>query len=189
MKTATEVRWHGRGGQGTVTAAKVFAETALSGGKYVQAFPEYGPERMGAPLRAYNRISANPINVHCQVTNPDIVVVVDSTLIQGAGILDGTNDDTVLVINTTDDPQAIKKQLGVPNKVYTVNASKIALDTIGRPMPNTPMLGAMAKASGLISLDELINDVQKSFGKKFSEKVVNANIDAIKQAYEQVAFA
>ncbi len=187
MKTATEVRWHGRGGQGTVTGAKVFAETALSGGKYVQAFPEYGPERMGAPLRAYNRVSSAPISIHCQVTNPDVVVVVDNTLLQTANVLDGTNENLILLVNTQESSQAIREQLGLTSgKVYTVNASKIALDTIGRPMPNTPMLGALAKVSGLIALDHLLKDIKKNFSKKFSEKVVNANLDAVQQAYDQV---
>lgn len=187
MKTATEVRWHGRGGQGTVTAAKVFAETALSAGKHVQAFPEYGPERMGAPLRAYNRISSDSIRIHCQVTNPDIVVVVDPTLLQGGNVTDGTNKDAMFVVNTSEDPQTIKDQLGLTTqKVYTVNAGKIALETIGRPMPNTPMLGAMAKVSGLITLDNLLADVKKGFSKKFSEKVVNANLNAIQRAFEEV---
>ena len=190
MKTATEVRWHGRGGQGTVTAAKVFAETALSGGKHVQAFPEYGPERMGAPLRAYNRISSEPIRIHCQVTNPDVVVVVDPTLLQGGNVTDGTNEKAIFVVNTPEDSRTIKKQLGLTaQKVYTVNASKIALETIGRPMPNTPMLGAMAKVSGLITLDNLLADTKKGFSKKFSEKVVNANLQAIQQAFDEVSTA
>ncbi|MBI5787412.1 MAG: 2-oxoacid:acceptor oxidoreductase family protein [Candidatus Schekmanbacteria bacterium] len=187
MKTATEVRWHGRGGQGTVTAAKVLAETALSSGKYVQAFPEYGPERMGAPLRAYNRVSSAPISIHCQVTNPDIVVVVDSTLLQTVNVLEGTNEDVILVVNTPESPQAIKEQLTLDKqRVFTVNASKIALENIGKPMPNTPMLGALAKVSGLISLDDLLKDVKKSFGKKFAENVINNNLNAVRQAYEQV---
>ncbi len=187
MKTATEVRWHGRGGQGAVTAAKVLAETALNSGKYVQAFPEYGPERMGAPLRAYNRISSDPIRVHCQVTNPDVVAVVDATLLQSANVLEGTGEELVLVVNTQESPQQIKQKLGLTSqRVYTLNASKIAMETIGRPMPNTPMLGALAKVSGLISIDGLVENIKKSFGKKFSDKVVNANLDAIQRAFEEV---
>ena len=188
MKAATEVRWHGRGGQGAVTGAKVFAETALSGGKFVQAFPEYGPERMGAPLRAYNRISSKPISIHCQVTNPDVVVVVDATLLQGANVLEGTNDDVILLVNTHEDSKSVRNQLNMKTgKVYTVNASKIAMDTIGRPMPNTPMLGAMAKVSGLITLEHLLKDIEKNFSKKFSEKVVKANLSAVQYAYDAVS--
>lgn len=188
MKTATEVRWHGRGGQGAVTGAKVFAETALSGGQYVQAFPEYGPERMGAPLRAYNRVSSEPINIHCQVTNPDVVVVVDDTLLQTANVLDGTNENVILVVNTIDSSQKIRDLLEMKEgKVYTVNATKIAMDTIGRPVPNTPMLGALAKVSGLITLKNLLKDIEKNFSKKFSEKIVKANLDAAQHAYDEVS--
>ncbi len=187
MKTATEVRWHGRGGQGTVTGAKVFAETALSGGKYVQAFPEYGPERMGAPLRAYNRVSSQPIRIHCQVTNPDVVVVVDATLLQTANVLKGTNENLILLVNTPESSKAVRERLAMSGgRVYTVNATKISLDTIGRSMPNTPMLGAMAKVSGLITLENLLEDIEKNFSKKFSEKVVKANLEAVQRAYEEV---
>ena len=188
-KQFTEVRWHGRGGQGTVTAAKVLAETALSSGKHVQAFPEYGPERMGAPLRAYNRLSTKPITVHCHVTNPDVVVVVDPTLMGSVDITEGTSDDALFVINTSESAAEIKQELGLESKqrVYTVNASKIALETIKRPLPNTPLLGALAKVSGLINIDDLIKDLKQSFSKKFTEQVVTANLEAVQRAYEEVA--
>ena len=187
MSELTEIRWHGRGGQGTVTAAKLFAETAISRGLHVQAFPEYGPERMGAPLRAFNRVSDNPITVHCSVTNPRIVIVVDPTLIGSVDIAEGTDEDAMFIINTTEEPETIKSRLEfTTQKVYCVPATKISIEHLGRPMPNTPLLGAVAKVSGLIDLDELVADVDKSFTKKFSSKIVNANIDAIKQAYQEV---
>ena len=187
MSQLTEIRWHGRGGQGTVTAAKLFAETAISKGLHVQAFPEYGPERMGAPLRAFNRVSENAITIHCSVTNPTIVIVVDPTLIGAVDIAEGTDENAMFIINTTETPETIKSRLGFTNqKVYCVPATKISTDCLGRPMPNTPLLGAVAKVSGLIELDELVADVEKSFSKKFSSKIVSANIDAIKQAYEEV---
>lgn len=187
-KQFTEVRWHGRGGQGTVTAAKVLAETAMACGEHVQAFPEYGPERMGAPLRAYNRLSANPITIHCQVTNPDVVVVVDPTLIGSVDVTEGTPDDALFVINTSDTAANIKQRLGLDKqqKVYTLDATKIALATIKRPLPNTPLLGALAKVSDLIKFDDLINDLKKSFSKKFTEQVVTANLEAVRRAYEEV---
>ncbi len=188
-KQFTEVRWHGRGGQGTVTAAKVLAETALASGKYVQAFPEYGPERMGAPLRAYNRLSTDPIAIHCQVTNPDVVVVVDPTLIGSVDVTEGTPEDAIFIINTKEKAAEIRQKLGLDKgqKVYTLNATKIALDTIKRPLPNTPLLGALAKVAGLIDLDDLVDDLKRSFGKKFTEQIVTANLEAVKRAYEEVA--
>ncbi len=187
-KQFTEVRWHGRGGQGAVTAAKVLAETALSSGKYVQAFPEYGPERMGAPLRAYNRLSDTPISIHCQVTNPDVVVVVDPTMIGTVDVTDGTGNNTLFVINTNENAGQVKEKLGLDKqKLYTVNATKIALETIKRPIPNTPLLGALAKVSGLINIDDLLADLEKNFSKKFTEQIVTANLNAVKRAYEEVA--
>jgi pyruvate ferredoxin oxidoreductase gamma subunit len=189
QKQFTEVRWHGRGGQGTVTAAKVLAETALSSGKHVQAFPEYGPERMGAPLRAYNRLSTQPIAIHCQVTNPDVVVVVDPTLLGSVDVTEGTPEDAIFIINTNEKSADIKQRLGLDKqqKVYTLNATKIALDTIKRPLPNTPLLGALAKVAGLIDMDDLVTDLKRSFSKKFSEQIVTANLEAVKRAYEEVA--
>ncbi len=187
-KQITEVRWHGRGGQGTVTAAKVLAETALASGKHVQAFPEYGPERMGAPLRAYNRLSTKPITIHCQVTNPDVVVVVDPTLIGSVDVVEGTPDDALFIVNSNESTAEIKQRLGlVKQRVYTLNATKIAMETIKRPLPNTPLLGALAKVSGLINIDDLINDLKVSFGKKFTSQVVEANLEAVNRAYKEVA--
>ncbi len=188
MEDMKEIRWHGRGGQGTVTAAKVFAETATRSGKYVQAFPEYGPERMGAPLRAYNRICAKPLYMHCQVINPDIVVIVDPALIKNTEmVLEGTNDQTTFLVNTNKSPGEVRKQLGLKSgKIFTVDATKISLDTLGRPIPNTPMLGAMAKVSGLIDLDNLLAQLKVDFGKKFSRDVIDKNVLAINRAYEEV---
>jgi pyruvate ferredoxin oxidoreductase gamma subunit len=188
MSETIEIRWHGRGGQGTVTAAKVLADACLSGGKNVQAFPEYGPERAGAPLRAYNRISTKPLRIHAPVTNPNIVVVVDATLLDSIDVTEGAPDDAIFVINTVRSPQEIRKKLGLKDtqKVYTVDASKIALETIGRPLPNSCMLGALAKASGIVDLQTLLDDVRGSFGSKFSEKIIVANLEATRRGYEEV---
>ncbi len=187
MEQFIEVRWHGRGGQGTVTAAKTFAEAATIGGMYVQAFPEYGPERMGAPLRAYNRLSRKPINLHCSITNPGYVVVVDPSLVENPVILEGTDKDTVFIFNSTDKSATVAKTLGLdPSKVYTLNANNISLETIGRVMPNTPMLGAMVKVSELINGDVLVESIRQGFSKKFSEAVINANVDAIKRSFVEV---
>ena len=183
----TEIRWHGRGGQGAVTAAKVLAEVAMKTGKNVQAFPEYGPERTGAPLRAYNRISDSVLRLHTAVTNPNVVIVIDPSLLEAVDVTEGASQDATFVINTNHCPADIKKLLKLGNqKVFTVDASKIALDTIGRPIPNTPMLGALAKATGLVTLEDLLDDVKKSFGKKFSEQVISSNLEAVKRAYLEV---
>jgi len=188
MAEMTEIRWHGRGGQGTVTAAKVLADACLSGGRHVQAFPEYGPERAGAPLRAYNRVSSKELRMHCPVLNPDVVTVVDATLLDSINITEGAKENTIYIVNTTRDPKEIREKLGASagQKVITVDATKIAIDCFGRAMPNSPMLGALCKASGLITLEHLLEDVKKSFGKKFSQKVIDGNLEATRRGYEEV---
>ncbi|HMK56955.1 MAG TPA: 2-oxoacid:acceptor oxidoreductase family protein [Dissulfurispiraceae bacterium] len=188
MAESIEIRWHGRGGQGTVTAAKVFADACLSGGRYVQAFPEYGPERAGAPLRAFNRISDRELRLHCPVTKPNIVVVVDATLIDSINIQEGTPDDVVYIVNSSKQPQELRSKLKAKpgQKVYTVDATRIAVETIGRPLPNATLVGALAKVSGLIGLEAALQDVEKSFGKKFSRKIIEGNLDATRRGYEEV---
>ncbi len=187
MEKITEIRWHGRGGQGVVTAAKALAETALVQDKYFQAFPEYGPERMGAPIQAFTRISDSPIELHCGIINPNIVVVLDPTLVGVVNVEEGLTNDGFLVINTDKSPQQIRKELNLQGgKVYTVNATQIALDTIKRPIPNTPMLGAMIKASNVLNIEDLLDHLRKSFEKKFSAEIVEGNIQAVTKAYEEV---
>jgi pyruvate ferredoxin oxidoreductase gamma subunit len=171
-----------------VTAAKVFAEACLSSGHYVQAFPEYGPERAGAPLRAYNRVSTKELRMHCPVLKPGIVVIVDATLLDGVNVTEGTPDDASFIVNTPMDPGPIRQKLQVKptQKVFTVDATKIAIETIGRPMPNSPMVGALARVSGAVGLEMVLGDVQKSFGKKFSQKIIDGNLDATRRGYEEV---
>lgn len=184
----TEIRWHGRGGQGTITAAKVFADACLSIGRYVQAFPEYGPERSGAPLRAYNRIADSELRSHCPVTKPDIVVVADSTLLDTINVTEGAKENTIFLINTALEPSEIRKKLNAlhTQKVYTVNATKIAIESIGRPLPNAALVGAMAKISKLVDFNTVLEDVKKSFGKKFSQKIIDGNLEATRRGYEEV---
>ena len=188
MADTVEIRWHGRGGQGTVTAAKVLADACLSGGRHVQAFPEYGPERAGAPLKAYNRISSKELRMHCPVLNPRIVSVADSTLLDSINVAEGAKDDAMFVVNTAKEPQEIRAKLNASSgqKVFTVDASKIALDCIGRALPNAPMLGAICKITGLVTLEHLLEDVRKSFGKKFSQKIIDGNLEATRRGYEEV---
>ncbi len=188
MSEKVEIRWHGRGGQGTVTAAKVLADACLSGGRHVQAFPEYGPERAGAPLRAFNRISDKTIRMHCPVLNPSIIGIVDATLIDAIDVTGGALDDAVFIVNTARDAGEIRKKLGVKDtqKVFTVDASKIAIESFGRAMPNSPMLGAIVKATGIVEMDVLLEDVKKSFGKKFSQKIIDGNLEAVNRGYGEV---
>jgi len=188
MAETVEIRWHGRGGQGTVTAAKVLADACLSGGRHVQAFPEYGPERAGAPLRAYNRISSHELRMHCPVLEPNIVAVADATLLDSINVAEGAKLDTVFLVNTSKEPGTVREKIQAAQgqKVYSVDATKIAIDCFGRAMPNAPMLGALCKITGLITLEHLLDDVRKSFGKKFSQKVIDGNLEATKRGYEEV---
>jgi pyruvate ferredoxin oxidoreductase gamma subunit len=188
MTENIEIRWHGRGGQGTVTAVKVFADACLSGGRHVQAFPEYGPERAGAPLRAYNRISTRPLRLHCPVTKPNLVVVVDATLLDSIKITDGTPDDASFIVNSSREPKEIREKISAKStqKVFTVDATKIAIETIGRPMPNASLVGAITKVSKLISLNDALEDVRKSFGEKFPQKIIDGNLEATRRGYEEV---
>jgi pyruvate ferredoxin oxidoreductase gamma subunit len=188
MAETMEIRWHGRGGQGTVTAAKVLADACLSGGRYVQAFPEYGPERAGAPLRAYNRISSKELRMHCPVLRPQVVVVVDATLLDGINVAEGALEDAIFVVNSAKDPKEIRAKLNAESrqKVFTIDASKIAMECIGKALPNVSMLGALCKVTGLVSLEHLLEDVRKSFGKKFSQKIIDGNLEATRRGYEEV---
>ncbi len=190
MKELTEIRWHGRGGQGAKTAALLFADACLAQGLYIQAFPEYGPERMGAPVAAFNRISSKPILLHSGVNNPDIVMVLDPTLIESVDVTEGIPDNGVLLVNTEKSPADIKKELGVSGaiKVFTVDASKISKETIGREIPNTPMLGALLKATAIIDYKEMLEDTRKKLEKKFKSKpeVIEGNVKAIERAYSEV---
>lgn len=181
-----EIRWHGRGGQGAVTAGELLAETALHEGKYLQAFPDYGPERMGAPIRAYTRISSSPIKQHCQITEPDVVLVLDPTLIGVVDFTQGLKDKGVLVINTRNSPAEVRSQLGWKNgKVFTVDATRIALDTVGRNIPNVPMLGALLKAIEIVSKDGIRREIRNRLGARVSKKVAEANIKAFERAYDE----
>jgi pyruvate ferredoxin oxidoreductase gamma subunit len=185
-----EIRWHGRGGQGAKTAALLFGDAALSLGKYIQAFPEYGPERMGAPVASYNRISSEPITLHCAITNPSIVLVLDPTLIATVDVTAGLPENGILIVNTSLNAKEIRKQLDLKGrKIYTIDASKISKETIGREIPNTPMLGALVKVSNIIKFEEMIGDLEAKLKKKFAHKpeVVKGNLEAVKRAYQEVS--
>ena len=188
-KDILEIRWHGRGGQGAKTAALLFADAALSLGKFIQAFPEYGPERMGAPVQSFNRLADENITLHCGITDPKIVIVLDPSLIGKVPVTKGIPADGMIIINTNKTPAEMRKVLGLQGaKVYTVDASKIAKESIGRDIPNTPMLGALVKVSNILSFEHMLKDTEKKLQKKFASKpeIVKGNLLAIKRAYEEV---
>jgi pyruvate ferredoxin oxidoreductase gamma subunit len=189
MDNTVEIRWHGRGGQGAKTAALLFGEAALSLGKNIQAFPEYGPERMGAPVASFNRISSDPINLHCSITNPSIVIVLDPTLMDSVDVTAGLPADGKIVVNTKQCPADIRQQLKLKGaKVYTVDASGISKATIGRDIPNTPMMGALAKVSALLDFELMLKDTEEKLKKKFASKpeVIKGNLEAIRRAFNEV---
>lgn len=188
MQEITEIRWHARGGQGAVTAAKMVAEVALSQDKYFQAFPEYGPERSGAPIVAFTRLSDEPIQIYSAIEHPDYVLVLDPTLLDVIDVTSGTGDDAVVIVNSEEDAAVIGARPEMSGKrVYTVPATRIALETIKRAIPNTPLIGALAKVSGLFPLEGVLDEVETTMSKKFNEQVVNANLEAVKRGFEEVS--
>lgn len=191
MQQLTEIRWHARAGQGAVTAAKVVAETALSADRYMQAMPEYGPERMGAPIKAFTRISDEPIEIHNNIEFPDIVIVLDESLIDVIDVTEGIKPDGTVIINTCSPAAGVKEVLGVADtvKVACVDASGIALDTIKRDIPNTPIVGALVKATGVIDIDVFKGLLAKNLAKKFGQEMIDANYAAVDRAYEEVTLA
>ena len=189
MNDLIEIRWHGRGGQGAKTASLLLADAAFNTGKYIQGFPEYGPERMGAPITAYNRISNKPITIHSNIYEPDYVVVVDDSLLESVAVTAGLKASGAIVINTTKDADYIKSNLkGYAGKVYTIDARKISIDALGKYFPNTPMLAAIVKISGVMTDEEFLQDMQSSFKHKFAKKpeVIEGNMKALEVALQEV---
>jgi len=193
MQQYFEVRWHGRGGQGAKTAALLFGEAAMETGKYIQAFPEYGPERTGAPVKSFNRLADGPIRIHTQVTNPDVVVVLDASLLECLDVTDGLKEGGTLLINTQESATELKKKLAKTEgyKLALVDASKIAIELLKRDVPNTVMLGAMVKVTGALQWDSALASIEKKLNVKFRGRkdIIDGNIKAIKQAYDEVKVA
>jgi 2-oxoacid:acceptor oxidoreductase gamma subunit (pyruvate/2-ketoisovalerate family) len=180
-----EIRWHGRGGQGAVTASEIVAKAVIAQGKYAQAFPSFGVERRGAPVEAFTRISDGPIYVRSKIYEPDVIVVLDPTLL-GPELAKGLKHGGLAIVNTEKSPEEVRKLLGRDDvKVAVVNATKIALETLKRPIVNTAILGAFAKVTGLVDLDKLLEAVKE----KVPPRTVEANLEAVKRAYEEVAVA
>lgn len=189
MGKVVEIRWHGRGGQGAKTASLLLADAAFNTGKYIQGFPEYGPERMGAPITAYNRISDERLSIHCNIYEPDYVVVVDETLLTAVDVTAGLKEDGAIIINTPKSPEEVKPLLkGYKGKVCTIDARKISIDTLGKYFPNTPMLAAVVKVSKVMDEQVFLDDMVGSFKHKFAKKldVVEGNIKALERSMQEV---
>ena len=193
MQQYFEVRWHGRGGQGAKTAALLFGEAAMETGKYIQAFPEYGPERTGAPVKSFNRLADDPIRIHTQVINPNVVVVLDASLLECLDVTEGIQEGGTLLINTQESADELKKKLAKTEgyKLALVDASKIAMELLKRDVPNTVMLGAMVKVTGALEWDSALASIEKKLNIKFRgrKEIIEGNIKAIKRAYDEVKVA
>jgi len=192
MSSALEIRWHGRGGQGAKTAALLLADVAFKTGQYVQGFPEYGPERMGAPITAYNRISKDVIRVHSNIYDPDYVVVVDETLLESVDVTAGLKKEGAIIINTKKDKEEIIPLLkGYEGKVFTIDAAKISVEYLGKNIPNTPMLAAVVAVSDVMPREQFISEMEGSYKHKFAKKpeVIEGNMKALAVAYDTVAAA
>ena len=189
MNKLIEIRWHGRGGQGAKTASLLLADASFNTGKYIQGFPEYGPERMGAPITAYNRISDEPITIHSNIYEPDYVVVIDDSLLESVDVTAGLKESGAIVINTTKDKDYLTSVLkGYKGGVYTIDARTISIETLGKYFPNTPMLAAIVKVSQVMPEQTFLDDMQQSFQHKFAKKpeVIEGNMAALKMALENV---
>lgn len=189
MHNLTEIRWHGRGGQGAKTAALLLADVAFQTGKYVQGFPEYGPERMGAPITAYNRISDTKIRVHSNIYDPEYVVVVDESLLEAVDVTSGLKKEGAILINTRRSKEEIIPHLrGYEGKVYIIDAHKVSMAAMGKYFPNTPMLAAIVKVAGIMEEETFLKEMEASFKHKFAGKpeVIEGNMKALKMAFQEV---
>lgn len=191
MTKLTEIRWHGRGGQGAKTAALLFGDALLGTGFYMQAFPEYGPERMGAPVKAYNRISDAPIDLHSGVDTPDVVVVLDVSLMKRiTNVTEGLADDGILLVNSPDSPAEVRKETGLQkHRLYTVDASSISQELMGSNHPNTPMLGALLRVADFVDYGEVKASIRQKLARKFHgrDQIVEGNMAAVERAYQEVS--
>ena len=189
MKNGIEIRWHGRGGQGAKTAALLLADVAFKTGKHVQGFPEYGPERMGAPITAYNRISSNVIRVHSNIYDPDFVAVVDETLLHTVDVTAGLKKEGAIIVNTAKSKEEIMPQLnGYEGRVVTIDARTISEEALGKYFPNSPMLAAVVATTGVMPKETFLHEMRASYQHKFAKKpeVIDGNMKALEMAFAAV---
>jgi 2-oxoacid:acceptor oxidoreductase gamma subunit (pyruvate/2-ketoisovalerate family) len=177
-----EIRWHGRGGQGAWTASELLAKAAILEGKHVQSFPEFGPERMGAPLAAYTRISNQPIRLHCSIYTPNVAVVLDPTLLKTVKVTDGLVEDGILIVNSKESPTEMRQKLRITSqKIWTVPATDIAMKILNVPITNTAMLGAATRAASSVKLES----IDKVIKKRFRQELAERNMAVIREAYKE----
>ena len=184
-----EIRWHGRGGQGAKTASLLLADAAFNTGKYIQGFPEYGPERMGAPITAYNRISDTPIRIHSNIYEPDYVVIVDDSLIGTVNVLEGLKEDGAILVNTNQEIDTLRKKLNnFKGRIFTIDASKISRELLNANYPNTAMLAAIVNIAKIMPKEQLLKEMEASFKHKFIRKpeVIEPNMEAVKRGFEEI---
>ncbi|MGE5389634.1 MAG: 2-oxoacid:acceptor oxidoreductase family protein [Deltaproteobacteria bacterium] len=184
-----EIRWHGRGGQGAKMACMLLADVAGLQGKFVQGFPEYGPERMGAPITAFNRISEERCTIHSFIYDPDYVAVVDETLLDSIDVTAGLKEDGAIIINTPSSPEELRPRLrGWTGKVCTIDARRISEENLGSNRPNTPMLAAVVKVSNVLETERFLADIEESFQHKFANKpqLIEGNMRTLKKSIEEV---
>jgi len=192
MSQTIEIRWHGRGGQGAKTASLLLADVAFTQGMYVQGFPEYGPERMGAPITAYNRLSTDPLRIHSNIYTPDIVVVVDESLTGAVDVTAGLKEGGAVIVNSRRSPGEVRAAFeGRPYRVYLIDAGAISMRNLGRNMPNTPLLSSVVKVSGIMEEEAFFENMRGSFAHKFASKpdVLEGNMKAIRDAWKEVVSA
>ena len=192
MKNGIEIRWHGRGGQGAKTAALLLADVAFKTGKHVQGFPEYGPERMGAPITAYNRISSDVIRVHSNIYDPDFVAVVDETLLHTVDVTAGLKKEGAIIVNTAKSKEEIMPQLnGYEGRVVTIDARTISEEALGKYFPNSPMLAAVVATTGVMPKETFLHEMRASYKHKFAKKpeVIDGNMKALEMAFAAVEAA
>ena len=176
-----EIRIHGRGGQGAVTTAELLALAAISEGSYAQAFPSFGPERRGAPVTAFARVSDRPIRLRSKVYEPDVVLVLDASLLELVAVEEGLRAEGILVANMVGDGSGLEARLGRGQRLVAIDGSGIAREILGRPITNTTMLGALVKATGVVKLESFEGPLKKRFG-----RLADRNYEALRRAYESV---
>ncbi len=186
MGKIIEIRWHGRAGQGVVTAAQTVAELLAAEGKYVQGFPDFGAEKRGAPIMAFNRVSDEPIRIHSLIETPDYIVVADPSLIGLVDLTGGVKDETVFIFNAAFEPKLLKEKLSIKGDVYSLDATGIAIEEIGRGIPNIPLVTVLVKVMGLMNEDDLKAGIRKSLEKRFNQTIVESNLRTVNRALKEV---
>lgn len=185
-KDIFEIIFHARGGQGAKVAAEIIAQAAVKEGKFVQAFPQFGPERSGAPTKTFVRISDKEIRTHEPVTDPDVVVVLDETILDTETVTENLDKDEFLIINSKKTPEELKNKIGFAGKIFAVDANGISMDIIGAPRPNTVILGKFVQVTEAVGLASVVTEFEKIFSEKIGKEATEKNVQAIEKAYDTI---